>query len=217
MAEFTTKTLELSATNVPDAPSRKRKNKGDTATKELEHPQAFELGSNTFDTSVSYFRVCATTDSQQPCNFSLLQTHIAGEEKTLDDKTKSRHFKHDQEKEPIRTTPLSFKIDAFDWFTCTAAEIKQKDEQTEQLNKLIDFFNIQGAEINEQGHNVELIKKEGTGCSTKDHENSGQSAQNENKSISTQQCQRSGSSLKPEDKTPASCCSCIYRFAHFNV
>jgi hypothetical protein len=55
MAECKTKTLELIATNVQDATSRKRKNKGD-----------------------SYFRVCTTTDSQQTHNFSLLQTRIAG-------------------------------------------------------------------------------------------------------------------------------------------
>ena len=63
MAKFKTKTLELIANYVPDATSRKRKNKGDTATKE----------------PVSYFRVCTTrTDSQQPHNFFLPQTRIAG-------------------------------------------------------------------------------------------------------------------------------------------
>jgi hypothetical protein len=75
---------------------------------------------------------------------------------------KTKHFKHAQEKGTSRTTPLGFRIDAFDWFgnccelakamttfhakhTCTDTQIKQEDEQKEQLNQLIHLLTFKVA------------------------------------------------------------------------
>jgi hypothetical protein len=105
---------------------------------------------------------------------------------TLQD-MKTKHFKHAKQKGTSRTTPSGYTIDAFDWFRnycelakamttlhaehiSTDTEIKQEEEQKGQLNKLIDFFNIQDDKLKKEGCNVTPIEKKETGCSNKHNE-----------------------------------------------